>query len=111
MATEEEERRIIHVEVDVRGAFSPFNFPSLSEVIRSIEVGYSDVLSKVVNALRGPLLGLYTIEADNYEPYLNKTVKLRGVELPITPRYYKKRTQGRKDGILVTIYDAYDKQN
>ena len=110
-APTDEEQRIIHVEIDVRGKFSPFNFPSLTEVIRAIEVDFNADLTKVVKARRGPLLGLYVIEAEDYTNYVGKVVRLRNEELPITPRYFTKRASNKKDGTLVTLYDAYDRKS
>ena len=98
----------------MRSHFSPFNFPNLTEVIRAIEVSFSADLTKVVKALRGPPLGLYTIESDDYTKYTGKTVVIRNTTLPLVPRTFVPKSrgfQGDRPGILITIYDAYTKHN
>ena len=62
--------------------------------------------------MRGPLSGIFKIDADDITKYLNTTIEIRGVQLPITG--IKKRERWRpiteRFGTLVTIFDAFERE-
>ena len=68
--------------------------------------------------MRGFLRGVFKIESEHWERYIDKTVVSRGVEVPITPRTKRERQSGptyysgvRSEeitGTYVTIFRAYE---
>ena len=102
------EEPVLNAEVDIRSNFSPFNFPTLTEVIQAIEKQLPEDRLKVVKQLRGPLLGLYRLTSTDYTRYEGKTLTIRGITIPIILRRKQARAETEKRGTLVTIYDAYE---
>ena len=102
-----EEAAVINAEIDIRSAFTPFDYPSLTEVIQAIEKQLPEDRLKIVKQMRGPLLGLYKITSTNYELYKDKYITVRKVKLPVILRRKTPRVEGERIGTLVTIYDAF----
>ena len=103
-----EEEVILTAEIDIQSHFSPFDFPTLPEVIKAIESQLPEDRLKIVKALRGPLLGLYKITSTDYNLYRDKKVSIRNIEIPVTLWKKQHRQTQERSGILVTIYDAFD---
>ena len=99
---------IINAEIDIRSSFTPFDYPSLPEVIQAIERQLPEDRLKVVKQLRGPLLGLYRLTSNNYDVYKDASITIRNVKIPVTLRRRQPKQQQDRPGRLVTIYDAFD---
>ena len=86
------------------------------EIIRALEIDHSDDYTKGVAPMQASLKGLFRIDSDDYQRYIDKTVVIRGVELKITPRMYRTKERAgprytdEQRGICITIFDAYQHQ-
>ena len=85
------QEEIQHLEIDTRRAEWALDKVKLIEVIRAIEVEYSQDYTKSVSAMRGPLIGIFKLDADDYTPYVDKTIEIRGVHLSFIPRIKRPR--------------------
>ncbi len=77
---------------------------------------------KTVKTLRNSMIGTFRIESSNFALYVDKKVTIRNVELPLVPvrKFKNGDRQGPvfssrprhfdPDGVMVTIYDAYELQ-
>ena len=107
------EESIMYMEIDTRLAEWCHNPVNLGEVIQAVQQEYEEDYTKAVTYVRGNF-GLYKVDADDYTSYMNKGVIIRGKEIPFVPvkRKAKRSSQyvsEKREGILVTIYDAYER--
>ena len=111
-STETQEESYSHLEVDTRRPEWCFNKVKVIEVVKALQVNHRDDYTKCVKMMRGPLSGIFKIDADDITKYLNTTIEIRGVQLPITG--IKKRERWRpiteRFGTLVTIFDAFERE-
>ena len=107
---------IMHMDIDCRKAVWWKNQVKVGEVMEAVEELHSDDFSKAVNYVRG-VRGVFKVDADDYTRYLNTTVTIRGVQVPLIPRIKRERRHNvysfekpaREEGVYVTIYDAYER--
>ena len=84
-----------------------------SEIIEALETDFNDDVTKIIKPIRFKK-GLFKIIADDFTPYLNKTIVIRGKEIQLIPRMKRELRQSsyfapeKREGTYVTIYDAYD---
>ena len=86
----EEEPTIDHFEVDTRRPEWCWKPIKLFEVCDAIEKEHEDDVTKSVEAMgreRKALMGIFRLDTDDFQRYVDKSLKIRGVSLPITPRY------------------------
>ena len=107
------QEKFFHMEIDTRKAEWWRNTVKIGEVIHAVEKEHRDDITKSVNFLKGQF-GVYKLDADDFTRYIDKTVVIRGIEIPFTPRKYKERRHNlfapeKREGTLVTIYDAYER--
>ena len=118
----EEEQVIDHFEIDTRRPEWCWQPIKLFEVCDAIEKEHEDDVTKSVEPMgraRKSLMGIFRLDSDDYQRYVDKSLKIRGITLPITPRHKSRNTAGptyqpsrreRREGTLITIYGAYRRE-
>ena len=89
-AQESDDDEISHMEIDTRRWEWYHDVVKKIEIIRAIEYEHSDDFTKSIKEMRPPLNGIYKLDSDDFERYKDKSIEVRGVTLPITPRLKKK---------------------
>ena len=120
--TSDEEQEIMYMRVDCRRPQWIQNQITVTEVCEAILVDLNDDPTISVKAMWGAKnVGLFKIESHNFEYYIGKSLIIRGHEIPLEavrkqPRFSfiedhqggAAQKPGRRDGLLVTIYDAWE---
>ena len=85
-----------------------------NEIIHAVEKDHEEDCLKIVREMHHKGSGLFKIESADYQRYINKTIKVRGFDLKLNPKYRrqnKNRTSyfngRRNEGTFITIFDAY----
>ena len=112
-----EEETIDHFEIDTRRPEWCWQPIKLFEVCDAIEKEHEEDVTKSVEPMgreRKSLMGIFRLDSDDYQRYVDKSLEIRGVKLPITPRHKTRNNAGptyqpreRREGTLITIYGAY----
>ena len=115
---------IEYLEVDTRLPQWNFRQVTAMEIAEALEADFEDDPTKSVEEIgryQKSLQGIFRIDSANYDIYLNKTINIRGENLPFKPihpqradrgdrenqSYRPRRREGRREGTLITIYRAY----
>ena len=112
---------MICVEVNTRRPEWCWKPIKLFEVCNALEKEHEDDVTKAVESMgreRKALMGIFRLDTDDFKRYVDKNLKIRGVLLPITPRYkynsssnsgptYQPGRREQREGTLITIYGAY----
>ena len=86
------------------------------EVAEALEIEFPSAPTKSVEAIgryKKSLQGIFRVDSSHYDLYVGKSLKIRGKDLPFSPRNRqnasatKSFNAGRREGTLVTIYNAY----
>jgi hypothetical protein len=92
------------------------------EVIDAVLIAHPDDPAKSVTAMFGQMLGVFKLQSPDIQQYVDSKVVIRGKDIPLKPirkrptkrpgRVYRdpedKEPRRDPDGIVITIYDAFD---
>ena len=107
-----QQENIVYIEIDCRKAIWWNSQVKIGEVMEAVEKEHSEDYTKSVNYLRGQL-GVFKIQSDDYKRYIDKSITIRGITIPLIPIKRRERRHNifypkREKWLYVTIYDAYD---
>ena len=117
---EEEQQEIQFMIIDCRSFDWIWNQVSIVEIIEAVEIDHEEDYTKSIGRLK---TGLWSLDSDNFQRYVGKSIKIRGVDIPLTPKYKPRRSRGngqwsdrsgrapRREGTLITIFGAYKRHN
>ena len=118
--SQEEPQEIQFMIIDCRSFAWIWNQVNIVEIISAVQVDHEEDYSKSIGRLK---TGLWSLDSDNFERYVGKSIKIRGVDIPLTPKYKPRHQRGgvhwgygqnrptRREGTLVTIFGAYKRHN
>ena len=125
----EEEGEIIAMELDCRlpqwnteTKRNPNGKVREAEVVEALVISFPEDPTKRIQPMRGKNIGVFRIQSNDFDQYIDKTLTIRGEELCLKPIRRKPRQQRQEgqtysdnrnanfdpDATRITIYDAYD---
>ena len=133
---EREEQQVEFLEIDTRLPEWLYNQVSDMEIARALDVEFNDDPTKSVEDIgryRKSLKGIFRIDSADYSRYEGRSLPIRDKELPFIPRFrrpanhnsrrnndhrrnnddrrHNEDRREKKDGTLITIYQAYRLEN
>ena len=109
--------------IDCRNFAWVWNEVGIVEVIAALQVDHEEDYSKSVGRLKP---GLWSLDSDDFQRYIGKSIKVRGEDIQLKPKYRPRRRDpgphtvfamgqggrsGRREGTLVTIFGAYKRRH
>ena len=125
----EEEGEIIAMELDCRlpqwntvMKKNPDGKVKEAEVVDALIISFPEDPTKRIQPMRGKNIGVFRVQSNDFNQYMDKTLTIRGEELHLKPIRRKPRQQRQEgktyrdnrnnnydpDATRITIYDAYD---
>ena len=114
---------VIHVEIDTRRKEWVCAPVERNELIHAIEKDHEEDCLKTIRRIGRPKSGLFKLQSTDYSRYVNKTIKVRDVDIPLNLVYREERrfhtrttralnrVDKSEEGLLVTIFNAYEIQH
>ena len=110
--------------IDCRNFAWVWNQVGIVEVIAALQIDHEEDFSKSVGRLKP---GLWSLDSDDFQRYIGKSIKVRGHDIQLKPKYRPRRREpgpdgatyvmgrggrsGRREGTLVTIFGAYKRHH